>query len=971
MFIRLLSIFFILTQSFMFGQLAVTNNAPNNTEAYLVNDILCDDGLTTSNFSSTGFASGIGYFDGFASNIGFEEGVVLSTGGICLPVPDCNVGAWQGGSGVSGDADLELALNAINLSWDVNNVTILEFDFVANSESVEFNYVFASAEYTSWTCSSFNDIFGFFLSGPGIAGPYSNNAINLAYIPEPEGAVDYEDWLAINTGLYTNTPVAVNTINAGDLINNSTCDNIDPNYESYNVFWVDNDYSGAGWQGVNEPQDPEFTVASTQTWVSPGITGFTTPLKAVYNGLECGETYHIKLAVADASDGSYNSAVFLEAGSFVSPSVLVNPISNIDGPDLFDDPLAIYEGCAAAQLEFTASQNTDYDIQLEVIFEGDAENSIDYNITYNGGNELDECLNDAGELSQCVTIPAGQNIMYLDIEANYDDIVENFENLNITVNSIDGLCQQADLAVSEIFFNLYDQIDILVDPGVPPVIECIGDEVLLEPFSISGGYIGVSGEYTFEWYDADGTLVSSEPSILVNSESASEYQLIVYDDCQDQQTTTNFSVDVITYPTVDTTFPEYYACDDDMVVITPNISGGSGNYSYVWPDDPTPCDCESFNYLFELENGISQTVDFQIIDNCTEESYSFSIPVELDVTIPPSAQINVTGTQFCPGDEIILDIQVSGASTYAYEWLNLDVDEYYVNNLATISPVDDTTYDVIVRDECNNTESVFSILIETPAYEPPTFLVPDVAGCLGQELEVVVENLFSNGVTDPSDINQYNFLWSTGETTPSINVVVEDVTTSYSVEISDLCGNTSSAVIANVVPSVPPPPQFSFEETPEGHQFVQLSSGFFTNFQWDFGDGNTSSDFEPLHLFSQEGDYYVTLTASDDLDCQNSSTQIVNIYASLLFYSPNVFSPNGDGINDYFNVSVVGHDDFELFVFDRWGKQLFNTKDPNEGWDGTYQNGEEVPQDVYMYKVLMSNSGVGEKIEKGRVSIIK
>ena len=250
-------------------------------------------------------------------------------------------------------------------------------------------------------------------------------------------------------------------------------------------------------------------------------------------------------------------------------------------------------------------------------------------------------------------------------------------------------------------------------------------------------------------------------------------------------------------------------------------------------------------------------------------------------------------------------------------------------------------------------------------------MVPDVAGCLGQELEVVVENLFSNGVTDPSDINQYNFLWSTGETTPSINVIVEDVTTSYSVEISDLCGNTSSAVIANVVPSVPPPPQFSFEETPEGHQFMQLSSGFFTNFQWDFGDGNSSSDFEPLHLFSQEGDYYVTLTASDDLDCQNSSTQIVNIYASLLFYSPNVFSPNGDGINDYFNVSVVGHDDFELFVFDRWGKQLFTTKDPNEGWDGTYQNGEEVPQDVYMYKVLMSNSGVGEKIEKGRVSIIK
>ena len=77
---RCLFIFFVMIQSVMFGQLAVTNNAPMNTEEYLVNDILCDDGLTTSNFSSTGFASGIGYFDGFAANLGFDEGIVLSTG---------------------------------------------------------------------------------------------------------------------------------------------------------------------------------------------------------------------------------------------------------------------------------------------------------------------------------------------------------------------------------------------------------------------------------------------------------------------------------------------------------------------------------------------------------------------------------------------------------------------------------------------------------------------------------------------------------------------------------------------------------------------------------------------------------------------------------------------------------------------------------------------------------------------------
>ena len=91
----------------------------------------------------------------------------------------------------------------------------------------------------------------------------------------------------------------------------------------------------------------------------------------------------------------------------------------------------------------------------------------------------------------------------------------------------------------------------------------------------------------------------------------------------------------------------------------------------------------------------------------------------------------------------------------------------------------------------------------------------------------------------------------------------------------------------------------------------------------------------------------------------------------MFFYSPDVFSPNGDGINDSFNVSIVGHDSFELFIYDRWGNQLFSTTDTEEGWDGTYPNGKEVPQDVYMYKVFMSNPGTGEKMEKGRVSIIK
>ena len=149
----------LLSLHISFAQITTTNAAPYNTEEYLVNDVLLGADLLTSNYTSVGFAEGIGYFDGSNSNIGFDEGVILSSGGI-----DMVTGGFGGGSGLSGEPDLELALNQINLFWPVNNVTVLEFDFVAEFETVSFNYVFGSSEYAGYTCTQFNDIFGFFLS---------------------------------------------------------------------------------------------------------------------------------------------------------------------------------------------------------------------------------------------------------------------------------------------------------------------------------------------------------------------------------------------------------------------------------------------------------------------------------------------------------------------------------------------------------------------------------------------------------------------------------------------------------------------------------------------------------------------------------------------------------------------------------------------------------------------------------------
>ena len=1050
--VRYIFLFFCLFSSIIVAQIAVTNNAPMNTEEYIVNNILLGDDLETANFSSVGFAEGIGYFDAFSANIGFQEGVILSSGGL-----DFVTGGFGGGSLISGDADLELALNAINLNWDVNNVTILEFDFVAESESVAFNYVFGSMEYTSYTCSVFNDIFGFFLSGPGIAGPYSNNAINLAYIPDPN-----------NPGQYTTTPVAVNTVNSGvpsGFNSSADCDNIDPDWADYNIYWVDNQYDPVlnDWEGVNEPSEPTFTVE--------GITGFTTPLTAEYNGLVCGETYHIKLAIADASDGALNSVVFLEANSFVSPSVEVLPISNIDGPDLFGDPLAIYEGCAAAQLEFNATGNTEYDIILSVLTTGECTYGEDFEISYEDGTPIGECMVEdpaTGAMINvpCISIPPNQNTTYLSIQAFYDDINENMEDLIFTINAIDGVCQQADLAVSEITFNLYDQIPIVIDPGPADTVICFGDLVTLEPDDISGGYIGESDDYTYEWYNEDGILIGNESSVSVTSAFDSEYTLTVYDDCQDQMVSANCAVVVQEYSPVeiesvlnpaepcygdvveitlspdggsgdyeyiwegnnDTNASSYNytfefgepqqfvdleiidncsaqlynfqipidliqpspitntsnppaVCYGDIVEIISSPDGGSGDYSYVWPDSSDPCDCDSYQYEFDVDGGAEQEFTFEIIDNCTNEAFEHQVTVSLIMTEQPVTDIaSLDGSfQICPGDEISLIAESVGESTYTYEWLDLDDSEYYDNDIATIFPDFDSTYEVMVIDDCNDLFWIEQYDIEIPVYDPPTFNLPNLSGCEGDVVEIVPYDKFTDVMQSDSD---FNYLWSNGETTPTIEVVIEDEPTEYTLIIYDLCGNPGTeningdVPVSEVIVSLPPEPEFVFDQDGSIVQFEQLIDGVFTEFEWDFNnDGSIDSyEFAPSHTYEEEGDFVVVLNAYDDLGCQNSYNAIVNVYTTLFFYAPNVFTPNGDGVNESFNVSVVGQkeDEFELLIFDRWGNRLFYTQNPSDGWDGKYPNGKEVPQDIYMYKANMGKEGTEEKtIRKGRVSIVK
>ena len=283
---------------------------------------LVGGGIVISNVTYSGDAAQIGTFDGVTSNIGFDAGVVLAAGPITgLTGVAGDQDAGQPGSGLSDNDLLSVAQSVNPIINSTDDAAILEFDFVPSSNVAGFNFVFASDEYTQWINTQFNDVFAFFVSGPGIAGPFNSPA------GFPGGAAN----VALVPG--TNTPITISTIHPG--LNAA--------------FYVSNNGG-----------------------TSHAMNGFTVPIPVEIN-VQCGETYHFKFAIADCSDDYLNTAVFLEAGSFFSDAVDVS-VATVSGDT------TIVEGCTDASFIFTRPEGETGDT-LIINYEigGEAIEGTDYN----------------------------------------------------------------------------------------------------------------------------------------------------------------------------------------------------------------------------------------------------------------------------------------------------------------------------------------------------------------------------------------------------------------------------------------------------------------------------------------------------------------------------------------------------------------------------------------------------------------
>ena len=625
-----LSVFIGMLSPLIFGnvqaQITVDQASTNNEVEQLVEDVLLGSCVTVSNVNYTGPASAAGTFDASGTTFTMQSGILLTTGSANTaigPDDDNNAGVNQN---TSGDADLT-ALATEN-TYDA---VVLEFDFVPEDDTLTFRYVFASEEYPEWVGSEYNDVFGFFMSGPGVSGPYTGGAANIALIPG------------------TTTPVAINNVNNG--YSNSEpasgpCTNC--------AYYVENG------SGPDVQYDGYTTVLTAQAIVTP-----------------C-ETYHIRLAIADAGDHIYDSGVFLEAGSFTSGGGITVDFTNV----------GIEEGCSDEYIVFSRVDQSNNSMPISATYSigGTATSGVDYN---------------AFPLS--VTIPAGQNSVTVPISVPLDFTIEGTETIIVYMDQPPCDC----LAPGSATINVIDNDVPLALTTSGETTICLGQSANLTA-SVSGSLPPYSGSWD------NGAPVGE--NVSVSPTTTTTYTYTVTDACNSQTQTSSETITVIR--------PDFNANDESQCLdgnsfnfTNTGATGGSVTHYWTFGDgNSSTAENPTHSYLADGDFTVTHYVIYTA-SNCTASASAL-----ITVYPEPTVSVSVDADVICSGGtDGALSASVSGGTPgYNYLWSP---------GLATgssISGVGVGTYTVTVTDANGCTDSDAGTVVQNDP-TPPTIICPATA----------------------------------------------------------------------------------------------------------------------------------------------------------------------------------------------------------------------------------------------------
>ena len=804
------------------------------TPAQYVQNVLLGGGVTASNITYTGLPEMIATFSATSSgSLGISKGVYLTCGSNgTIPGELGPNGPSSGFQSIDQQQPGDAALDAVS-GVSTFDASILEFDFIPQSDTVRFRYVFGSEEYNDYVGGVVNDAFAFLLSG--VTTPLAQT--NIALIPG------------------STTPISINTVNNGNSFGVSTgpCSNCS--------YYRDN-INGS----VNCVYD-----------------GLTTVLTAKAKVL-CGEKYHIKIAIADGGDHVFDSGVFLEGGSFSSlpPLNVYTTNSNSNIPDS-----VLVEDCNTYCAYF--------------IRNGNISNVDSFNLQVTGnailGTDYIQSGNSSFAWPTKLIFAAGQDtIKICNVSALQDNITEGSDTLSFAMTSFVTPTVTACLSSNVVKFNLYIQDYVPISIGQNNTSVCTGNSIVLNA-GATNGY----APYTYTW-TAPAVNTATFNTGPINS--TQNFTITVNDICNKPVTQT-ITINPVSTPTVISTNTVICAGTTATLI-------ASGASTYTWSNGATN------DSLFISPSSNTTYTVVGANGACTNSAVSSVTVVGFSLSITGNNSI-------CLGQSTTLT--ASGSPT-TYVW-----NDGSTNTSNTVSPTITTNYTVSsVAASCSNT-AVYTVSV-TP---PPTLTVSGTPYCAGQTTTVTA-----------TGANSYT--WSTGSTTNSI-VVSPIGNTTYTVVGSSIPSCTSSIVFTPSLITTTPEiintsPVIFCLDSIKGITIRIVGGNQPYNVSWLIPSGGIIpfdttgySYYFTQSITPSTGSY--TIVVADQ--CLYSDTLVIDINSiDCDILAPNVVTPNGDGINDFFRIN--GLDNFpgsSLNVFSRWGNKLYNSDDYKNDWspnviDGTY-----------------------------------
>jgi gliding motility-associated-like protein len=760
----------------------------------LVKDIFIGgDCFDVTNITMNGGGNQIGKFFSGATSIGFNSGIMLATGDIGVaPGPNDQDGAGGGGNG---STDVDLSTIATGPMFDVSTI---EFDFTPTQSILSFEYVFASEEYCEYVNTQFNDVFGFFISGPGI-----NGAKNLATIGN-------------------SVPITINTINH---ITNSALyvHNTPPGEDRDNC-------QDGGISGGLPPATPSLSQATQEC----EFDGFTRRMTATVQVVPC-STYHIKLAIADVGDGLWDSAVFLRAGSFAGGgNASIKWVVN-DDPALNE----VTEGCGDVKiLVDRLGANFANPLTVGYTITGSATSGSDFT-----------------PIPGSITIPAGQEQVLFPVNIASDVLHEGAETIILTLNNACSCLHPQEI------LTILDQKPLIVKSDTvsvcgPSALGTVGVHVeggqLPYSYKWSTGdteetmsaTVNASNTYTVTVTDACGKTAVSHARINVTAPPSAKFLASVPQLCpgqtaalqvnlsgngpfqlqytlnDDHQTpiagasgnpylfqvslpgvytltgvvdslgcvgTVTGSVNVVPSDLAVTAVSTNPACPlstDGTIVVT--ASGGAIPYSYNWTGNTPIGNMPNPMNLLPGQYNITVT-DFW---GCTQTR---SVALVAPNAITPSAAVQgVTCSAPLAGS---VDLNVTGGvPPFKYNWSNCSVAQD-INNLAAGS------YLVTISDE-GGCSAIYTAIV-------PSNTIPPVANAVAAGTLTCVTGVISLDASASSVGAEYTYQWtaSPGHIVSGMNTLAPSVDEggSYTLLVTNTVNGCTSAVTVPVVPDVVPP----------------------------------------------------------------------------------------------------------------------------------------------------------------------